>query len=179
MAFIITGHQRSDTTLLRKLCERHPDISMTDISMTREFGNFLRLNASYSAYIRRMLVRWGCILTRGQRCLATCVVRQAGWQTVLHNHLFVGRYLAEMQRRPECVDVPAVEAASRSLVPRHGRNEMARGPSAGHWLRGSNSGAGAYASAVRPVARGRSDGFDAGIIQGGSIGKHESRLTAE
>lgn len=53
MAFIIAGHIRSGTTLLRNLCNSHPDITVT-----MEFGNFDGLGCSHAAYIRYILRRW-------------------------------------------------------------------------------------------------------------------------
>ncbi len=59
MALIVTGHQRSGTSLLARLLNAHPEVRLTS-----EFGNFLRVGAPRSQYIRRFLKRWGGIVTR-------------------------------------------------------------------------------------------------------------------
>ncbi|MBA3562613.1 MAG: sulfotransferase [Gammaproteobacteria bacterium] len=51
MVLLIAGHPRSGTTLLRRLCNAHPDIALT-----HEVGTFLYLGSSYKEY-RRQLIR--------------------------------------------------------------------------------------------------------------------------
>jgi Sulfotransferase family len=53
MALIMCGHQRSGTTMLRTLCNSHPEIVLSD-----EFGNFFGLNLPLPDYRRQMLRRW-------------------------------------------------------------------------------------------------------------------------
>lgn len=53
MAFIIAGHMRSGTTMLREVCQTHPRLEVT-----REFGNFHRLDLSYPRYVRFILGQW-------------------------------------------------------------------------------------------------------------------------
>jgi hypothetical protein len=62
MALIVTGHQRSGTTLLARLLNAHPEVRITG-----EFGNFLEIGAPRSRYIRRQLKRWVGIVVRGWR----------------------------------------------------------------------------------------------------------------
>ena len=62
MALIITGHQRSGTTLLARLFDTHPEVRITG-----EFGNFQKIGAPRSQYLRRLLKRWGGIVVRGWR----------------------------------------------------------------------------------------------------------------
>jgi len=54
MALIVTGHQRSGTSLLARLLNAHPEVRLTS-----EFGNFLRVGSPPGRYIRRLLKRWG------------------------------------------------------------------------------------------------------------------------
>lgn len=53
MALFITGHDRSGTTLLQKICNQHPEMAVTN-----EFGSFIHLGLSYWAYSKHMLGRW-------------------------------------------------------------------------------------------------------------------------
>ena len=50
MALFITGHDRSGTTLLQKLCNDHPQLTVTN-----EFNVFMPLGLSYANYSKHML----------------------------------------------------------------------------------------------------------------------------
>ncbi len=50
MAFIITGHHRSGTSILALLCKTHPQISLTN-----EFGNFSAVGDPYPEYAKKIL----------------------------------------------------------------------------------------------------------------------------
>lgn len=83
MNLIVAGHQRSGTTLLGRICDGHPEISLTS-----EFANYTPMGRPYPSYMQRMLRRmWQIrrrpgILPRG---------RQPGkW---LRSYLFFTRYL--------------------------------------------------------------------------------------
>jgi hypothetical protein len=77
MALIVTGHQRSGTTLLARLLNAH-----SEVRITGEFGNFLEIGELRSRYIRRMLKRWGGIVIRGWRR-----------NVMIQNNRFVLQYL--------------------------------------------------------------------------------------
>jgi hypothetical protein len=53
---VIGGHQRSGTTMLRGMCNRHPQITMT-----LEFANFRGLGRRYFGYRRLLKHRWRTI----------------------------------------------------------------------------------------------------------------------
>jgi hypothetical protein len=53
MALVVTGHQRSGTSLLLQLCDLHPEMMLTS-----EVGFFFDLGLSLRAHRSRMLRRW-------------------------------------------------------------------------------------------------------------------------
>lgn len=110
MVLIIGGHLRSGTTLLRNLCNDHPDITVTN-----EFANFAGLGMSYKKYSYRLLKkRWQ---DRTRSFLAS---GSAGEQRnfVLQSHIFLGRYLFELiKHRNGYVNILAVETAMRNCLP--------------------------------------------------------------
>ncbi|MSP14616.1 MAG: sulfotransferase [Chloroflexi bacterium] len=53
MALLLCGHQRSGTSLLRLLCNGHPEITIT-----REFGNFMDLGTAFPQHARSALQHW-------------------------------------------------------------------------------------------------------------------------
>jgi hypothetical protein len=115
---LIGGRPRSGTTLLRDLCDVHPDITLT-----HEFGTFLALNEPYDVYRDKILRRW-----RAQRILH-CRIRRSRrskrrlwrWAISLRGHAFAIRYLGKIRRyRPGCIDLSAVEATLREVFPRAG-----------------------------------------------------------
>lgn len=113
---LIGGSARSGTTLLRDLCDTHPDITLT-----HEFGTFLALNQPYRAYRRQILRRW-----RAQG-ISQCAVlrsspissRRRSWAISMRSHAFTIRYLEKIRRfRQGTVDLPAVAATLREIFPR-------------------------------------------------------------
>jgi hypothetical protein len=115
---LIGGRPRSGTTLLRDLCDAHPDITLT-----HEFGTFLALNEPYDLYRDEIVRRW-----RAQRVLH-CRIRRSGstkrrmrrWAISMRGHAFAIRYLDKIRRyRPGPIDLPAVEATLREVFPRAG-----------------------------------------------------------
>ncbi len=110
MTLIVGGHPRSGTTLLRNLCDHHPDITMTF-----EFGNFLALDRPYKAYRRRILKRWW--RTRGKPLLTSSSAHP--WANAAESHAFVLRYLFQIHRyRWECIDASTIEASLRTIFPK-------------------------------------------------------------
>jgi hypothetical protein len=115
---LIGGRPRSGTTLLRDLCDVHPDITLT-----HEFGTFLALNEPYHTYRRRIVGRW-----RKQQVLncrtfgpLPTMPRFRRWIISMRGHAFAIRYLGKIRRyRPGCIDLSAVEATLREFFPRAG-----------------------------------------------------------
>jgi hypothetical protein len=104
MALIIGGHMRSGTTLLRNLCNGHPDITVT-----MEFGCFNGLGKPYAVYARQLLRR--CWRRKNQSFLVQGK-EETHWRHVLRSYAFVARYFLAVRRsRHEEIDAPAVEAA--------------------------------------------------------------------
>ena len=113
MAFVITGHQRSGTTLLAKLCNAHPEICVTG-----EFGNFLCVGESYASYKRRMLLRWGGIALRNWP-LSVSFAGKGAYRTVIkENNRFVLHYLEGIRsRRGQTISANIIESVLCSLFP--------------------------------------------------------------
>jgi hypothetical protein len=111
MNLIIAGHIRSGTTLLRNLCHSHPDISVT-----MEFENYLGLGSSYRRYANRVLRKWWrdrhrSFLVQGEN--------ETRWRPVLTSHIFVARYLFELNRYcGNGIDVSAIEATLKAIFPK-------------------------------------------------------------
>lgn len=85
MILVITGQQRSGTTMLRYFCNSHPDIAVT-----HEFGTFLEIGRPYAEYATAVKQytqtvdgAWGYVRTYPAR-----------WQTRWHNRYFTWRYLS-------------------------------------------------------------------------------------
>ncbi|MBW2170448.1 MAG: sulfotransferase [Deltaproteobacteria bacterium] len=119
MVLIITGHQRSGTTLLLELCNSHPDISLT-----MEFGNFCSIGKPYIVYMSRMIKRWLGIgirywpLVVTQAGVFTSIVKRQKRMTIARNHAFVLHYLFKMLRHwQRRVNVQAIEATLKNIFP--------------------------------------------------------------
>lgn len=112
---LIGGRPRSGTTLLRDLCDAHPDITLT-----HEFGTFAALDEPYHAYRKRILSKWRAqpiLQCRTFRPLPT-MSRSRRWAISTRGHLFAIRYLRKIRRyRPGCIDLSAVEATLREVFP--------------------------------------------------------------
>jgi hypothetical protein len=108
MPLIITGHERSGTTLLRNLCNAHPDMTLT-----MEFGNFLELGKSlkeYTAFIRKQQKsnRHRSFLVQG--------AREQLWFEKFKSRRFVRRYLKKLtELNSDVVDVEAIDASLKSI----------------------------------------------------------------
>jgi hypothetical protein len=107
MILIITGQQRSGTTMLRYLCHQHPEMAVT-----HEFSNFAFLGRPYPEYARLLwqysqTVKgdWGFVKSyRNQR------------QNHLHNWLVTARYLYHVRRNCQAeVKLAVAEKAMRRL----------------------------------------------------------------
>jgi hypothetical protein len=116
MALIIGGHPASGTTLLRHLCNNHPDITLT-----HEFGNFHHLGRPYKEYRDELLKRlWNkgilenrFLLWSPSNHLSLKVVK------IVKSHAFIARYLFEMHRyRRNIVDLSIVGTVLKSIFPK-------------------------------------------------------------
>lgn len=112
MAFVIAGHMRSGTSILRVVCQTHPHIQVT-----REFGNFTALNATYPEYRRSILGQWWRRRNGGLLPLA-----QLGDSTrpfeMLRNFRYVSRYLAHVRGLVRGqVNGTVIDQALRKLEP--------------------------------------------------------------
>ena len=102
MALIVTGHQRSGTTLLSRLFNAHPEVRLTG-----EFGNFQEIGAPRSRYVRRLFKRWGGIVIRGWRR-----------NVMIQSNRFVVQYLKRIiAAGADGVTVEIIEQALHELLP--------------------------------------------------------------
>ena len=112
---LIGGRPRSGTTLLRDLCDAHPDIMLT-----HEFGTFAALNEPYRVYRKRILGTWRAqpiLQCRTFRPRPT-MSRSRRWAISTRGHVFAIRYLRKIRRyRPGPIDLSAVEETLREVFP--------------------------------------------------------------
>jgi len=114
MAVLITGHLRSGTSMLARLCASHPDIALT-----HEFGPFLCAGRSRARYLRRLLKRWAGIGFRGWPLVATPGKRPPHAHVLGQNHLLVLRYLFSLLAHSgRKIDIPTIERALARILPR-------------------------------------------------------------
>ena len=106
MVLLIGGHVRSGTTLLRNLCNSHPEIALT-----REFNYLSGLGKPYTEHSRILLNElWGKTIFGLRNRM------RLGWH--LRNYAFVARYLFYMQRyRQYLIDVKAIGSTLRRIFP--------------------------------------------------------------
>ena len=108
MLLIIGGHQRSGTTLLRRLCDQHPDMRIT-----MEFGSFVPIDSPYTEDSRRMFRRWQQMQNRP----FDSSYAKKSWIR-LRNLVFVTRYLSKMRGYwKDNIGLPAIEAALGGIFP--------------------------------------------------------------
>lgn len=119
MSLIITGCQRSGTTLLFDLCNSHPDITVT-----MEFGNFLNLDRPFTLYMFRMIKRWGGIGIRNWPLVSTSgniwvhVNKRLNWKIISRNHAFIARYLLKMlKHQGKQIGVSVIEKTLKNILP--------------------------------------------------------------
>ena len=106
---LVTGHQRSGTTLLGKLFYSHPDMVVN-----HEFSNLMYVNQPLVAYMRAMLrytdsmgAQWGFV----QEIEDSGHIRR-------QNLLFTLRYLYHVMRLTRgAVDFGVIEQAMRRMFP--------------------------------------------------------------
>jgi hypothetical protein len=113
---LIGGRARSGTTLLRDLCDSHPDITLT-----HEFGTFLALNEPYPAYRDEILRRWRAQGISRCRVLRSLPMRPKvrSWALSMRGHAFTIRYLAKIRRyRAGPIGFEAIAATLREMFPR-------------------------------------------------------------
>jgi hypothetical protein len=106
---LIGGHPRSGTTLLRRLCDKHPAMSVTN-----ELGSFIAANKPYHAHSRHVVNRWLHVWNKWAFHSSHYEQQWIAWR----NFTFVTRYVASCYRfRGESIDSHAIEAVLRSMFP--------------------------------------------------------------
>ena len=115
MNLIITGHQRSGTTLMYWVCNEHPEIYLL-----MEFGCFAHIGIPYPAYRKHILkIAWMKRNFEFDHGPISQTARQfrLGWLT---NLLFSFRFLARVRKNSsETVSINEIQAALESLFPGH------------------------------------------------------------
>ncbi len=113
MALVITGHQRSGTTLVAKLCNAHPQIRITG-----EFGNFLSLGQPCSVYTRRLIKRWAGIVVRNWPLAVSFAGKGAHRTVIKENNRFVLRFLEGIRSsRGQTITAKEIESVLHELLP--------------------------------------------------------------
>jgi hypothetical protein len=130
MLLLITGNNRSGTTLLQRLCDSHPQVGLTN-----EFGGLVALGqdtAVFRRYLWRLWWRaqnrpffrgdrlWGkwCydpITMNKQEGTWGCFLSKVTRVNMVQNAAFIARLLRQLEGG--CVDVTAVTTAYRALFP--------------------------------------------------------------
>jgi hypothetical protein len=115
MLLVIAGHPRSGTTLLRNLCNAHPDLNIT-----MEFGNFSGLWQTYPRHLIWLLRR--CYRRRNESFLSDVEFDQ-GENIYSRRCLFVIRYLAGLRASlNKMIDATDIEhALQRCTIARVGQ----------------------------------------------------------
>jgi hypothetical protein len=109
MLLIITGHPRSGTTLLYRLCDSHPDIRLT-----KEFGCLRALGVPIGLYALGILGRFWATFNN-PILIPPGVSRRS---QLLRSYLFEVRFLRRLYRsHASLVTVSDVESALRHLLP--------------------------------------------------------------
>lgn len=90
---LISGHQRSGTSLLRHLCHDHPQIAVT-----HELGVMLSVDQPYRQYCDQILRRWRRKLFRNWIVVPPPWRRVHSRMDILRGHLFTARYLWYLHR---------------------------------------------------------------------------------
>ena len=113
MGLIITGHQRSGTSILQRVCNSHPDIVLTN-----EVGWYMFLNKPFKKHMQLILRRWlnkGNYPMRHSRYKITKRVKGLDFG---RNLLLVMRYLVHLlQYQQDLVTANSVDRALESLFP--------------------------------------------------------------
>lgn len=107
MVLLIGGHGRSGTTLLRHLCNSHPDIAITI-----EYNYISGLGKTYTEHISQLFKR--LVHETSKKRLIPIRLSQH-----LDNFVFVMRYLFHMYRFSNgIIDVKAIESTLRAIYPK-------------------------------------------------------------
>jgi hypothetical protein len=111
MNLLLTGHPRSGTWLLQRLCDRHPDVRVT-----YEFGLYRTINVPILLYTLNLLGRgWATRL----RPVLSDEPDLGPHENLWRSTLFKTRFLVRMLRRAPALVQPAdIEAVLRELFPR-------------------------------------------------------------
>ena len=90
MVLLIGGHVRSGTSMIRELCNQHPDMTIT-----HELGNFMAVGKPYDVYRRVMLKRWKESNVLRYRIFRSDRnnTRLRRWIRSMRGHLFTYRFL--------------------------------------------------------------------------------------
>lgn len=109
MILLVCGHQRSGTTLLRTLLDRHPDITLTN-----ELGNYVRVDTSYVSHFLYILRRLRAVNSKW-----AFLSRHAGKRgKYFFNALFVMKYLFYLSiTERSFVDLNAIGRAMHRMYP--------------------------------------------------------------
>jgi len=109
MVLIVTGHPRSGTRLLYRICDSHPDISLT-----KEFGCFRTIGVPLPLYLLGILGR--CWATRNNPILTPPGMSRL--PQLLRSYKFEAQFIALLYRsRPPLVTVSDIESVLRHLFP--------------------------------------------------------------
>lgn len=104
MALIITGLHGSGKTLLRKLCNSHPDIKVTE-----EFMNFMKLNIPYREHVQFLRKNW--------YTYPLVSTESKLWH--FKSGIFLARYLIALQSyRHVLISAADIETVLRHIFPR-------------------------------------------------------------
>ncbi len=114
MVLLIGGHQRSGTTLLKDICNYHPDITVMS-----EFGIFFGLGEPFWIYKRRILNKRRKDIFRKKSFVSSHFKkRRKSTLNIFWNNTFVVRYLLKLYRfYHEQVNVQAIETVLQSIFP--------------------------------------------------------------
>lgn len=113
MVLIITGHLRSGTSILKRLCDSHPDITLT-----LELGNFLCVGKPGISYMLRFLQRWGGIALRDWPLVGDSSQKHPYGKVLWENNLLVLRYLLYIARYwQKSVTLENIETALHDCFP--------------------------------------------------------------
>lgn len=111
MPLIIAGHERSGTTLLRNLCNEHPDMAVT-----MEFANFHGLGRKKTGYIRRLIQHWR---RNRHRSFLIQGPEETKIINVIKSHLFVIRYLFFIYaQKRSYADISVLDDILRRIFPK-------------------------------------------------------------
>jgi Sulfotransferase domain. len=112
---MVGGHVRSGTSLLRELCNRHPEMTIT-----HEFGTFLELGKPFPVYKRAIVNRWKRSPFLGFRVFRSDRknTRVRRWFRSIRGHVFAYRYLKQLEGSANgSVQFETVEAILKQIFP--------------------------------------------------------------